>query len=79
VNQSYLTGIWLNPGGKDGYAFVYVVADNRASYAVEANPSKPGITGVNSYCVDQSGVLVRGAAAGLATADGCVGGTPVGS
>ena len=79
VNQSYLTNAWLNAGGKDGYAFVYAVAANRASYAIEADPATPGTTGVHFYCVDQSGVLVTGAAAGLATQTGCVGGTPVGS
>ena len=79
VSQSYISNSWLNPDGKSGYGFAYAVADNRASYAIEANPSKPGATGISSYCIDQSGVLVRGAEVGLATTDGCVGGTPVGS
>jgi prepilin-type N-terminal cleavage/methylation domain-containing protein len=79
VNQSYIDSSWLDPGTKHGYGFVYAVADNSQTYAIEANPLTPGTTGVHSYCVDQSGVLVRGAAAGLATPVGCVGGTPLGS
>ncbi len=77
VTQSYINGSWLNPVGKSGYSFVYQVADSHATYAIEANPVTPGTTGVRSYCIDQSGALVSGAEAGLAAAEGCVGGTPL--
>ena len=79
LNQSYIDATWLNPGNKHGYVFVYAVGDDGLSYAIEANPLDAGKTGVNSYCVDQTGVLVRGTAPGLATTGGCVGGTPLGT
>jgi prepilin-type N-terminal cleavage/methylation domain-containing protein len=77
--QSYIDATWINPGNKHGYSFVYTVGNGGATYSLEADPLQAGITGVNFYCVDHTGVIVLGPAAGLGTANACVGGTPVGT
>ncbi len=79
INQNYLDSTWLNPGNKHGYSFVYTLDGTGALYSLEADVLTPNVTGTNFYCVDQSGVIVSGSAAGLGTATGCVGGTPIGA
>ncbi|MDD5225939.1 MAG: prepilin-type N-terminal cleavage/methylation domain-containing protein [Candidatus Omnitrophica bacterium] len=79
INDNYLDTTWLNPGNKHGYIFSYAIAGNRDTYSVEANVLTPNVTGVNYYCVDNTGVIVRGPTTGLGTSSGCVGGSPIGS
>lgn len=78
VDQNYLDGAWLAPGERHGYDFVYAVGGNGMMYSMEAVVMTPNVTGINYYCVDQTGVLVSGAATGLGTATGCEGGNAVG-
>lgn len=77
MNQNYIDSNWFNPGNRHGYNFSYVISANGGTYSLEADPVTPGITGVNIYCVDQTGIIVRGVAVGLGTAGGCVGGSPI--
>ena len=79
VSERYLDTTWLNPGNKHGYVFSYASVGSGLTYSVEADVLTPNVTGVNYYCVDQTGVIVRGAAAGLGAAIGCIGGNPIGN
>ena len=79
LGQNYIDATWVNPGNKHGYNFAYSPGAAGVTYALEADPLTAGTTGINFYCVDQTGTIVVGAAAGLGTANGCVGGTPIGS
>ncbi len=78
INQSYIDSTWTNPVNKHGYGFTYTVDASGTTYSIEANPSTPGATGNNSYCIDQTGILVRALVTGLGAAAGCAGGTPLG-
>ena len=78
IDENYLDVTWLNPGNKHGYTFNYTSPGNHTAYSVEAEVLTPNVTGVNYYCVDQTGVIVRGSEVGLGTANGCVGGNPIG-
>jgi len=53
--------------GKHGYTFAYNVAGDGSTYSMSAAPLAN--QGINTYCVDQSGVVCRGGGAG--TAAGC--------
>lgn len=79
LGQNYIDNTWVNPGNKHGYDFVYAVNAGSGTYTLEADPLMVGITGINFYCIDQTGVIVIGAAAGLGAAGGCVGGNPIGT
>jgi general secretion pathway protein G len=79
MDQNYIDTVWNNPGNRHGYNFSYAPGGAGATYSLEADPVTAGITGINIYCVDQTGIIVRGVAAGLGTAGGCVGGTPIGT
>lgn len=79
TDGGYINDTWMNPHHKNGYRFVYTANPNGAVYSMEADVLTPNVTGVNYYCVDQTGIIVSGPVAGLGTADGCVGGKPVGS
>jgi prepilin-type N-terminal cleavage/methylation domain-containing protein len=78
INENYLDTTWLNPGNKHGYVFSYALGAGGLTYSVEADVLTPGVTGVNFYCVDQTGVIMRDTASGLGTANGCAGGAPIG-
>ena len=58
---------------KHGYNFTYLGATN--TYSMIASPVTANTTGVNVYCIDQTGVLLVGSTAGVAT--GCTGGTAI--
>jgi prepilin-type N-terminal cleavage/methylation domain-containing protein len=58
---------------KHGYNFTYAGATN--TFSMIAVPVTANVTGVNNYCVDQTGVLLVGSTAGAAT--GCTGGTAI--
>lgn len=74
---AYVDNTWLiNP--RHQYNFAYAVGAQNATYSMLAAPTPNG--GINTYCVDQSGVLVAsvngaGPPAGVGT--GCNGGTPL--
>ena len=78
INDNYLDSTWLNPGNKHGYNFLYQRDVPGLAYSLEADPLVANVTGARFYCVDATGVIVSGNAAGLGTATGCVGGSPVG-
>lgn len=76
-NENYLDDTWINPGTRHGYSFVYTLGNAGVTYSHEAIVINPGVSGINYYCIDQSGVVVQAPAAGMGTAGGCVDGTPV--
>lgn len=77
----YLDASWNTANvapGKHGYTFAYAVAANGTTYSMLATPIAN--QGVNTYCVDQSGVVVgsvAGAGAPTGAAAGCTGGTAI--
>ena len=81
ANPPYLDVSWNNANaapGKHGYTFAYAVAANGVTYSMLATPLAN--QGINTYCVDQAGVVVgsvAGAGAPVGGAAGCVGGTPI--
>lgn len=72
---AYVDTTWLaNP--RHQYNFGYVLGGSGVTYSMLAAPTPNG--GFNTYCVDQTGVLVasvNGAGAPSGTANGCTGGT----
>lgn len=79
----YLDNTWTAAGGKHGFNFTYVNgAAPSSTYSMRATPRIPGTTAINTYCVDQTGVIVgsvNGAGAPAGAANGCIGGTAIGS
>lgn len=79
----YIDTTWSAAGGKHGFlvAAGYTPGAAPAStYAMRAAPVTPGTTAVNTYCVDQTGVIVGsvgGAGPPAGGAGGCVGGTAI--
>jgi len=74
----YLDASWAG-NQRQGYNFAYAVAGDQSTYSTSATPQIPNISGINSYCVDQTGILRR-YAPGAATGDqaGCgAAGTPI--
>lgn len=71
ASPSYLDSAWLT-NERQGYLYNYSVAGDRETYALVANPKVINISGVDSFCVDQSGVIrqYQGASAN-ATPRGC--------
>ena len=58
---------------KHGYNFTFLGTTN--TYSMIASPVTANTTGVNVYCVDNTGVLLVGSTAGAIT--GCTGGTAI--
>ncbi len=77
ANQNYIDNTWVNPANKHGYGFTYSVDGSGMMYSLEAVPLTPNVTGVNAYCVDQTGSIVWATAGGMGTGTGCVGGTAI--
>jgi len=78
---AYLDGAWNNPQ-RHGYNLAYAGggAATPNAYSLLATPVALNQTGVNTYCVDQTGIIVssvNGAGAPAGGANGCVGGTPL--
>ena len=78
----YLDASWGAAGGKHGFNLAYSGggAGSANSFALAATPTVAGTTAVNTYCVDQTGVVVgsvNGAGAPAGGAGGCVGGTAI--
>lgn len=67
AGPAYLDVSWNTANaapGKHGYTFAYAVAANGVTYAMSAAPLAN--QGVNTFCVDQSGVVSQGAAGAAA-------------
>lgn len=77
----YIDNSWNAAGaapGKHGYTFAYAVAGDGTTYSMLGTPLAN--QGINTYCVDQTGVVVgsvAGAGAPAGGAGGCAGGTPI--
>ena len=80
ATPAYLDASWdSNP--KHGFNLTYSVAGApAATFGMIAVPQTANTTAVNTYCVDQSGVVVgsvAGAGAPTSAAAGCTGGTAI--
>lgn len=73
VGQGYLDSGWSNNGRRHGYSFTYAVGPENATYSIVGTPVIPNVTGVNDYCIDQTGAVYVNA---QGAASGCTGGTP---
>lgn len=79
---AYLDATWGTAAGKHGFlqAFAGGGAGNPSTYSLLVTPVTAGVTAVNSYCIDQTGVIVGsvvGAGAPTGAAAGCTGGTAI--
>ncbi len=77
ASPAYLDATWGTgtTATKSGYDFTYVYTDS-TRYAVFAEPSQVGVTGNNSFCVDETGIIWTSAtSSGAFTASPCSGGT----
>jgi len=59
----YLDNTWTG-NQRQGYNFTYAVAGDLSTYSVSASPQIANISGINSYCIDQTGILRRYGAGG---------------
>jgi len=83
VGPGYLDASWNNPP-KHGFGLAYAGggAANANTFSLLATPAVANQTAVNTYCVDQTGVIVgsvNGAGAPAGAAAGCNGGTAIGA
>ncbi len=79
---AYLDATWGTAAGKHGFLQAYAGggAGNPNTYSMLATPVTAGVTAVNTYCVDHTGVIVGsvvGAGAPAGGAAGCAGGTAI--
>ena len=79
---AYIDATWGTAAGKHGFLQAYAGggAGNANTYSLLTTPVTAGVTAVNTYCVDQSGVIVGsvvGAGAPTGAAGGCANGTPI--
>ncbi len=58
-NPPYLDSAWTNNVQRQGYIFSYAVGATGDTFSVIATPRTRNVTGVNSYCVDQTSVIRR--------------------
>lgn len=69
----YLDSSWNTSNQRQGYVFTYIVSGDGETFSTSADPRTANVSGNNSYCVDQTGVIRRytggGGAAG--SAGGC--------
>ena len=76
----YLDSSWAN-NQRQGYSYAYAVAGDGSTYSIGASPQIANVSGINSFCVDHTGIIRRYAAGqggGLGTAAGCNGtGNPI--
>lgn len=81
AGPAYLDVSWNTPP-KHGFNLAYAGggAGNPNTFSLAVAPQTPNQTAVNTYCVDQTGVVVgsiNGAGAPAGGAAGCAGGTPI--
>ena len=79
---AYVDATWGTAAGKHGFLQAYAGGGggNASTFSLLATPVTVGVTAVNTYCVDQSGVIVgsvAGAGAPAGGAAGCAGGTAI--
>ncbi len=78
-SPSYLDVSWddaiVATKGKHGFKMVY--AADTSTFSLVASPVTANQTAISTFCIDQTGVVVTGAAA-AGDATGCTGGTPIG-
>ena len=78
-NPPYLDSAWNTGNQRQGYVYTYTVAGDSETFSVVADPRTADVSGNNSYCVDQTGVIQRypggGAGGGPRGCGG--GGTPI--
>lgn len=75
----YLDTGWL-PANQPKHGYRFVFSSTPASFSVLASPAVANTTAINTYCVDQKGVVVgsvKGGAAPSAGPEGCRGGSQV--
>ncbi len=82
AGPSYLDASWNTPP-KHGYNLAYAGggAGTPNTFSLLSTPATANQTAVNTYCIDQTGVVVgsvNGAGAPGGGAGGCAGGTPIG-
>lgn len=79
VGPAYLDTTWFPANmPKHGYNVAYEAETN--TYSLLATPAVANQTAINTYCIDQTGVIVasvNGADAPTADAAGCAGGTAI--
>jgi len=75
ATPAYLDATIFAATGKTGY--VYALAGGTNMYQAVANPVTSGTTGVNSYCVDHTGVVRTQVGAYAASAAAACAGTPI--
>ena len=74
----YIDASWAAATPKHGYDLTYAGAGS--TFGMIGVPDTAGVTAVNTYCVDQTGVLVGsvvGAGAPTSASTGCSGGTVI--
>jgi len=81
VGPAYIDASWTTPP-KHGFNLAYAGggAANPNSFSLLATPAVANQTAINTYCVDQTGVIVgsvNGAGAPTGGAAGCTGGTAI--
>lgn len=78
-NPPYLDSAWTTSNQRQGYVYNYAVAGNGDTFSTTANPRNQNTSGINTYCVDHTGVIRRYAGGGNAGGqDGCnANGTPI--
>lgn len=77
ATPAYLDTTWGSgtTASKSGYTITYVLTDS-ARYATFAEPQSAGVTGNNSFCVDETGLVWTSAtSSGAFSASPCSGGT----
>ena len=79
-NPPYLDSAWTTSSERQGYTYNYSVSGDGETFSTVATPRNQNASGINAYCVDQTGVIRRyvpgGGTAGTET--GCnSAGTPV--
>ena len=79
---AYLDASWGAAGGKHGFNLAYAGggAGNPNTYSLLSTPVVANQTATNTFCVDQTGVIVgsvNGAGAPAGAAAGCAGGTAI--
>lgn len=71
-NPPYLDSAWNTSNQRQGYIYTYTVSVDRETFSTAAAPRTANVSGNNSYCVDQTGVIRRYAGAGaVGNAAGC--------
>lgn len=79
---AYVDGTWGTAAGKHGFLQTYAGGGvgNPQTYSLLLAPVTAGVTAVNTFCVDQTAVIVGsvvGAGAPTGGAGGCAGGTAI--